>query len=157
MFPNCNWLLHTFPSYKQYSYFFNAIWVASILGLACAVSAAERGHSVDLFDKAAIIGGQFNYAKLIPGKEEFYETLRYFKRRLQHTGVVIHLGKEVAVNDLLTGGYHSVVLATGVTPRAIKLPNTSTVSNGQHSVNVVSYVDVLSRKASVGNRRVLTT
>lgn len=97
-----------------------------------------------------MIGGQFNLAKLIPGKEEFYETLRYFKHKLQHTGVAVHLGKEVSADELIKGGYDSIVLATGVTPRTIKLPNNSSVVNGEHTVKIVTYYEFLTGKASVG-------
>jgi 2,4-dienoyl-CoA reductase (NADPH2) len=119
-------------------------------GLACAVSAATRGHKVDLFEKDNKIGGQFNLAKLIPGKEEFYETLRYFKHQLQLTNVNVFLGKEVTVEQLVEGKYDRVVLATGVTPRSIKIQNKSTVVNGKHKVNIESYYDILTGKSSFG-------
>ena len=86
-------------------------------GLACATTLAERGHAVDLFEAAGEIGGQFNMAKRIPGKEEFDETLRYFRRRIEITGVRLALGRRVAADELAAGGYDDVVLATGVTPR----------------------------------------
>ncbi len=126
-------------------------------GLSCAVTAAQRGHSVTLFEKSNEIGGQFNMAKLIPGKEEFYETIRYFKKQLALSGVDVQLGKEVTSNDLLTMGFNSVVVATGVLPRDIKLPNKSsqlTDANGKliNKVNIVSYLDVLKNKAFVGKR-----
>ena len=70
-------------------------------GLAFACNAAERGHQVDLYDKSEEIGGQFNYAKQIPGKEEFYETLRYFKYRIEDTGVNLKLGKEQSMRRML--------------------------------------------------------
>ena len=120
-----------------------AVVGAGPAGLACATVLAERGHAVDLFDGAAEIGGQFNMAKQIPGKEEFYETLRYFKRRIEITGVRLHLGKRVAANDLK--GFDEVVLATGVSPRNPKIP-------GQDGPNVLSYIDVLLHKKPVGKR-----
>ena len=89
-------------------------------GLACATVAAERGHSVTLFDAAAAIGGQFNLAKRIPGKEEFFETLRYFGQRITETSVDLQLNTWVDANAVQ--GFDEVVIATGVTPRAIDLP-----------------------------------
>ncbi|MEC6831974.1 NADPH-dependent 2,4-dienoyl-CoA reductase [Photobacterium toruni] len=84
-------------------------------GMACAVAAAERGFKVDLFEKNTHVGGQFNLAMQIPGKEEFKETIRYFTRRLEQTGVVVRLGIEANVEQLLD--YDDVIIATGVQPR----------------------------------------
>jgi 2,4-dienoyl-CoA reductase (NADPH2) len=120
-----------------------AVVGAGPAGLACATTLAERGHEVDLFDAAAGIGGQFNLAKRIPGKEEFHETLRYFRRRLEATGVRLHPGRRVAAPDL--AGYDEVVLATGVTPRDPGIP-------GQDDPRVLSYVDVLRDGKAVGAR-----
>ena len=97
-----------------------AIVGAGPAGLACATVAAERGHQVTLFDAAAEIGGQFNVAKRIPGKEEFYETLRYFKRKLELSGVELKLNTRVAAADL--AGFDEVVLATGIAPRTRRFP-----------------------------------
>lgn len=120
-----------------------AVVGAGPAGLACSTELAARGHEVDLFDSASEIGGQFNMAKRIPGKEEFFETLRYFGRRIEATGVRLHLNRRVSVDDLKS--YDEVVIATGVTPRDPKIP-------GQDSPNVLSYIDVLLHKKPVGKR-----
>ena len=112
-------------------------------GLAFACNAAERGHQVDLYDKSEEIGGQFNYAKQIPGKEEFYETLRYFKYRLEDTGVNLKLGTEQTCEGLLAEKYDDVVLATGVSPRQVDIP-------GVDLPHVLSYLDVLRDHKEVG-------
>ncbi|MEO6016354.1 MAG: FAD-dependent oxidoreductase, partial [Polaromonas sp.] len=122
-----------------------AVVGAGPAGLACATVLAERGHSVDLFDAAAEIGGQFNMAKQIPGKEEFFETLRYFKRRIEITGVNLHLNQQVTAEVLGEGKFDEVFLATGVTPRDPKIP-------GQDMPHVLSYIDVLRDKKPVGKR-----
>ena len=122
-----------------------AVVGAGPAGLACATLLAERGHSVDLFDGAAEIGGQFNMARRIPGKEEFAETLRYFRRRVERTGVKLHLGRRVAADELVAGGYDEVVLATGVVPRDPHIP-------GQDHEKVLTYVDVLAGGKPVGRR-----
>ena len=122
-----------------------AIVGAGPAGLACATSAAERGHDVTLFDGSDEIGGQFNMAKRIPGKEEFYETLRYFKHKIEDTGVNLELSRYVSEKDLGKDSFDIVVLATGVTPRELKIP-------GSDHPNVVSYLDVLSKNAPVGSR-----
>ena len=122
-----------------------AVVGAGPAGLACATVLAERGHSVDLFDGAAEIGGQFNMARQIPGKEEFYETLRYFKRRIEITGVTLHLNNRASAETLAAGKYDDVVLATGVTPRDPKIP-------GQDAAHVLSYIDVILHKKPVGKR-----
>jgi 2,4-dienoyl-CoA reductase (NADPH2) len=120
-----------------------AVVGAGPAGLACSTELAARGHEVHLFDSASAIGGQFNMAKQIPGKEEFYETLRYFGRRINATGVNLHLNRRVSADDLKS--YDEVVIATGVTPRDPKIP-------GQDSPNVLSYIDVLLHKKPVGKR-----
>ena len=122
-----------------------AVIGAGPAGLACATVLAERGHTVDLFDAASEIGGQFNMAKRIPGKEEFYETLRYFKRRIEITGVSLYLGQHVTAKSLAVGKYDDVVLATGVLPRNPKIA-------GQDLPHVLSYLDVLRDKKPVGKR-----
>ncbi|OMH29492.1 NADPH-dependent 2,4-dienoyl-CoA reductase [Motiliproteus sp. MSK22-1] len=94
-----------------------AVVGAGPAGLAFATTAARRGHQVTLFDGASEVGGQFNIAKRIPGKEEFYETLRYFKRQIELTGVELKLDTWVTGEQLQAGGFDEVVLATGITPR----------------------------------------
>jgi 2,4-dienoyl-CoA reductase (NADPH2) len=120
-----------------------AVVGAGPAGLACATVAAERGHQVTLIDAAAEIGGQFNLAKKIPGKEEFHETLRYFGKRLQMTGVEQRLGSRVDAGQLLAGGFDEIVLATGIQPRRAAFP-------GADHAKVVSYLDVLTGRVAVG-------
>ena len=114
-------------------------------GLACASVAAERGHQVTLVDAATEIGGQFNLAKRIPGKEEFHETLRYFGKRLQLAGVEQRLGQRMSAQALLSGGWDEVVLATGIRPRRVAFP-------GADDARVLSYLDVLTGRAVPGRR-----
>jgi 2,4-dienoyl-CoA reductase (NADPH2) len=120
-----------------------AVVGAGPAGLAAAVSAAERGHSVELFEADAEIGGQFNLARRIPGKEEFAETLRYFTRRLETTGVKVHLNRRVTGEDL--SGFDEIVLATGVRPRVPAIP-------GIDRPNVHGYADVITGRARIGDR-----
>ena len=122
-----------------------AVVGAGPAGLAAACTLAERGFEVHLYDSAARIGGQFNLAKTIPGKEEFEETLRYFANRLVATGVVQHLGRRATADKLAAGDFAHVLLATGVTPRDPRIP-------GQDHPAVLSYIDVLLRKLPVGKR-----
>jgi 2,4-dienoyl-CoA reductase (NADPH2) len=122
-----------------------AVVGAGPAGLAAACTLAERGFEVHLVDSAQRIGGQFNLAKTIPGKEEFEETLRYFGNRLVTTGVVQHLGQRATADKLAAGGYAHVLLATGVTPRDPRIP-------GQDHPAVLSYIDVLLHKKPVGQR-----
>lgn len=116
-----------------------AVIGAGPAGLACATTAAARGHEVTLFDAASQIGGQFNLAKLIPGKEEFYETVRYFGTQLQRHNVTVRLNTHISKPSELSEFDH-VVLATGVVPRDIQLPNKCTTKD---KVKVLSYVDLL--------------
>jgi len=111
-------------------------------GLAFATSAASRGHDVTLFDSAAEIGGQFNIAKQVPGKDEFYETLRYFRRQIELTGVKLVLNRRVAAEDL-KGEFDEVVLATGIAPRRPPI-------EGINHPKVLGYLDVLRDKKPVG-------
>ena len=122
-----------------------AVVGAGPAGLACATVLAERGHQVTLYDAANEIGGQFNMAKRIPGKEEFHETLRYYKKRLEMTGVDVQLGIRADAKILSKDRHDEVVLATGVTPRD---PG---IKGGDHP-KALSYVDVLLRGAVVGKR-----
>jgi 2,4-dienoyl-CoA reductase (NADPH2) len=114
-------------------------------GLAAATTLAERGHAVTLFDRAPVIGGQFNMAKRIPGKEEFHEALRYFDHRLDATGVQRRLGSEATPEALASAGFDTVVLATGVRPRMLDIP-------GADHPKVLSYLDVLQNDAAVGRK-----
>ncbi|WP_342653243.1 NADPH-dependent 2,4-dienoyl-CoA reductase [Pseudomonas sp. F3-2] len=120
-----------------------AVIGAGPAGLAAATVAAERGHEVTLFDSASEIGGQFNIAKRIPGKEEFYETLRYFGRKLQTTGVDVRLNTRVSVDDLVGKGFDEVILATGIAPRTPAIP-------GIDNDKVLSYLDVILQRKPVG-------
>ncbi len=122
-----------------------AVIGAGPAGLAAATTLAERGHSVDLFDAADRIGGQFNLAKRVPGKEEFDETLRYFGQRITGTGVRLHLNKRIEAADLLAQRFDDVILATGVKPRNPRIP-------GQDLPGVLSYIDVLLGRQPVGKR-----
>jgi 2,4-dienoyl-CoA reductase (NADPH2) len=126
-----------------------AVIGAGPAGLACATSLAERGHSVDLFEAAAEIGGQFNMAKRIPGKEEFRETLRYFARRVEVTGVTLHLATRASPEALVREGYDEIVLATGVAPRD---PRIEGADEQRRKGHVLSYVDVLLHGQPVGLR-----
>jgi 2,4-dienoyl-CoA reductase (NADPH2) len=120
-----------------------AVVGAGPAGLMAATVAAERGHEVHLFDAAPEIGGQLNMAKVVPGKEEFHEMLRYFSRRVEVTGVTLHLNRRAQADDL--AGFDEVVVATGVSPRDPKIP-------GQDHAKVLSYIDVLRLGKPVGQR-----
>ncbi|WP_307071577.1 FAD-dependent oxidoreductase [Streptomyces sp. B3I8] len=120
-----------------------AVVGAGPAGLACAVAAAERGHEVVLYDAAGEIGGQLNVARKVPGKQEFDETLRYFRTQLRLRGVQVRLNTRADVGDLME--YDEVVVATGVTPRVPDLP-------GVDHPSVLGYLDVLRDGAPVGER-----
>ena len=117
-----------------------AVVGAGPAGLAAATTAARRGHRVTLFDAATQIGGQFNIAKKIPGKEEFNETIRYFEKEITLCGVTLALGQTVAADDL--SDFDEVILATGVTPRLPDIP-------GIKHTKVLGYLEVI-RGAPVG-------
>ncbi|MGW0866481.1 FAD-dependent oxidoreductase [Streptomyces sp. NPDC002611] len=120
-----------------------AVVGAGPAGLACAVSAAERGHDITLFDAASEIGGQLNVARKVPGKQEFDETLRYFRTQLDWHGVDVRLNTPVTVADV--DGFDEVVVATGVSPRTPDIP-------GVDHPSVLGYLDVLRDGAPVGDR-----
>ena len=120
-----------------------AVVGAGPAGLAAATTAAERGHDVTLFDSASQIGGQFNVAKLIPGKEEFYETLRYFDKRIEATGVKLKLNTRVAAQDLAE--FDEVLLATGIVPRVPAIP-------GVEHPKVIGYLDAILQRKPVGQK-----
>ncbi|AXO63880.1 NADPH-dependent 2,4-dienoyl-CoA reductase [Pseudomonas sp. phDV1] len=122
-----------------------AVVGAGPAGLATSTVAAERGHSVTLFDAASEIGGQFNVAKRVPGKEEFYETLRYFKRKLETTGVDVRLNTRVSVDDLVKGGFDEIILATGIAPRTPEIP-------GIDHPKVIGYLDAILERKPVGQK-----
>ena len=122
-----------------------AVVGAGPAGLAAATTLAGRGHDVTLFDAAGQIGGQFNLARRVPGKEEFAETLRYFGRRIEKTGVTLRLNTRVEAADLVLERFDEVILATGVTPRNPRIP-------GQDHPRVLSYIDVLTGRQVVGER-----
>ena len=122
-----------------------AVVGAGPAGLSAATVAAERGHQVTLFDSASEIGGQFNVAKRVPGKEEFYETLRYFNSKLQSTGVALRLTTRVSAAELLAERYDEVILATGIAPRTPDIP-------GIDHPKVISYLDAILQRKPVGQR-----
>ncbi|WP_422465682.1 FAD-dependent oxidoreductase [Endozoicomonas sp. ALC013] len=121
-----------------------AVVGAGPAGMAFAATAAYRGHNVTLFDAADKIGGQFNIAKTVPGKEEFEETLRYFKRQIELTGVELKLNHRVTAEELENSDFDEVIVATGITPRSLEL-------EGIDHAKVLSYLDVF-KGAPVGNK-----
>lgn len=122
-----------------------AVVGAGPAGMAAATVAADRGHDVTLFDASSEIGGQFNIAKTIPGKEEFYETIRYFNKKVETSGVNLRLNTFVDAELLASEGFDEVLLATGIAPR---LPNIPGIEHDK----VLSYLDVLKDKKPVGNK-----
>lgn len=120
-----------------------AIVGAGPAGLACAVTAASRGHAVTLFEASAEIGGQFNIAKKVPGKEEFNETLRYFRRQIELTGVELRLATRASAEALMQEGFDEIVVATGVLPRELRI-------EGAGHAKVLGYLDVLRDGKPVG-------
>ena len=121
-----------------------AVVGGGVAGMSAATVAASRGHQVTLFEAAQEVGGQFNLAKVVPGKEEFHETIRYFKVQIEKTGVELRLNARVNREQLEREGFDEVIVATGVVPRALKI-------EGSQAPQVLSYAEVL-RGAFVGNR-----
>lgn len=121
-----------------------AVVGGGVAGMSAATVAASRGHQVTLFEAAQDVGGQFNLAKVVPGKEEFHETIRYFKVQIEKTGVELRLNTQVNREQLEREGFDEVIVATGVVPRALKI-------QGSDAPQVLSYADVL-RGALVGQR-----
>jgi len=122
-----------------------AVVGAGPAGLSCSTELAQLGVEVHLYEASDRIGGQFNMAKRIPGKEEFHETLRYFEVLLQKTGVQIHLNTKVDAESLIAQKFDAVVLATGITPRTPHI-------EGIEHPKVLSYIDVLLHGKTVGNK-----
>jgi 2,4-dienoyl-CoA reductase (NADPH2) len=122
-----------------------AVVGAGPAGLAAAVTAASRGHAVTLFDRQDRIGGQLNLSVRIPGKEEFAETLRYFRRRLALLGVTVRLNVHVDAGVLTDGSFDKVIVATGVVPRRPDIP-------GLDHPSVISYIDAIMGTRPIGRR-----
>ena len=120
-----------------------AVVGGGVAGMSAATVAASCGHQVTLFEAAQDVGGQFNLAKVVPGKEEFHETIRYFKVQIEKTGVELRLNTKVNREQLEREGYDEVIIATGVIPRGLKI-------EGADAPQVLSYAEVL-RGAPVGN------
>ncbi|CAL2094618.1 FAD-dependent oxidoreductase [Tenacibaculum platacis] len=122
-----------------------AVVGAGPAGLAASTVAAQRGHDVTLFDGESEIGGQFNIAKQIPGKEEFYETIRYFGKQIELHNVNLKLNTRVSAEDLAEQDFDEIILATGISPRVPRI-------NGIEHKKVLNYIDVLKLKKPVGKR-----
>ena len=122
-----------------------AVVGAGPAGLSAATVAAGRGHDVTLYESSDTVGGQFNIAMQIPGKEEFAETIRYFRKQIELTGVRLRLGMRVTAAELEAGGYDDVIVATGIKVRRPPIA-------GIDHPKVLSYVDVIAGKAPVGKR-----
>lgn len=124
-----------------------AVVGGGVAGMSAATVAAMRGHEVTLYEAQDFLGGQFNYAKVIPGKEEFFETIRYYINELNHQGVTIKLATRVTKEMLDKAKFDHVIIATGVVPRSLKGK-----LEGAEMPSVISYADLLSGKAEVGEK-----
>ena len=122
-----------------------AVVGAGVAGLAAATTLADRGHEVELFEARDHVGGQFDIAMRIPGKEEFAETIRYFTRRLDLSGVKVHLGRKVDADELVEAGFTEVVVATGVVPRVPAIP-------GVEHPMVMTYAELVRGERTAGAR-----
>jgi 2,4-dienoyl-CoA reductase (NADPH2) len=122
-----------------------AVVGAGPAGISAAMVLAERGHEVDLYEAATELGGQLNMAKVIPGKEEFHEMLRYFRKQIELLGVNVHLDTRVTAEDLASKSYDGAIIATGVVPRDPAI-------EGQDHPKVLNYIDVLRHRSQVGKR-----
>lgn len=122
-----------------------AVVGAGPAGMSCAVTLAQRGHQVELFEARDHLGGQFALAQRVPGKEEFSETIRYFTRQLELNGVTVHLSTEADTQQLASGGFDDVVLATGVAPRVPSIP-------GLDHPSVITYPELLTGERRPGSR-----
>ncbi|MCW5657024.1 MAG: NADPH-dependent 2,4-dienoyl-CoA reductase [Burkholderiaceae bacterium] len=122
-----------------------AVVGAGAAGLACAITAAQRGHEVALYEAGAEVGGQLNLARQVPGKEEFHEMLRYFRTGLADARVALHLNRRPAAADLAKGSFDHVVVATGVRARVPAIA-------GIDHPKVVSYADLLAGRRQAGRR-----
>jgi 2,4-dienoyl-CoA reductase (NADPH2) len=134
--------LNYVPSLKKKKF---AVVGAGPAGLAAATVLAERGYLVDLFEASARVGGQLHMAAAIPGKEEFHEFLSYLRRKVETTGVQLHLNRRVRADELAGKGYDAIYVATGVVPRSPQI-------KGQEHAKVLSYIDVLLHKKPVGKK-----
>ncbi|MFT6733826.1 MAG: 2,4-dienoyl-CoA reductase (NADPH2) [Polaribacter sp.] len=122
-----------------------AVIGAGPAGLSAATTAAQCGHQVTLFDSETEVGGQFNIAKQVPGKEEFYETIRYFKKQLELAGVTVILNTRISASELNQSDFDEVIIATGINPRTPPI-------EGVDHPKVLNYLDVLKYKKTVGKK-----